>query len=165
MQVSFSDDLLTIMSGYSGGYRLIRARLRGYRGPISGQKKIHRTISDDTLSVTLHRLKKRGLLQLDGKTWRIARKGKEHLSKIFPRRSWDRLAGPKRVVIVFDIPERAKKKRDWLRTELRVLGFSMLQQSVWFGPAPLPREFIEALDLLGLATHIRFFEAREADIV
>ena len=72
---------------------------------------------------------------------------------------------PKNMVIVFDIPEKHKHKRNWLRLELANLGFGLLQKSVWFGPAPLPKTFIRALDELKLLRHLKFFEARETEII
>ena len=69
------------------------------------------------------------------------------------------------MIVAFDIPERFKKERHWLRGELRGLGFEMLQKSVWFGSAPLPIGFVETLGTLRLLEFIKFFDAKEADIV
>ena len=48
-------------------------------------------------------------------------------------------------IVTFDIPEKEKKKREWLRNALKNLGFTMLHQSVWMGEEILPAEFIEDL--------------------
>ena len=50
------------------------------------------------------------------------------------------------MIVIFDIPEIRKNKRNWLRGDLMALGFMQLQKSVWFGPAPLPKKFIEYLN-------------------
>ncbi|OHA09099.1 MAG: hypothetical protein A3B37_00965 [Candidatus Sungbacteria bacterium RIFCSPLOWO2_01_FULL_59_16] len=60
-----------------------------------------------------------------------------------------RADGQKRLVC-FDIPERDRAKRQWLRGELIVCGYRQLQKSVWIGEIPLPQDFIEALDALEL---------------
>jgi DNA-binding transcriptional regulator PaaX len=57
--------------------------------------------------------------------------------------------GQKRLVC-FDIPERDRAKRRWLRGELIASDYHQLQKSVWIGKTPLPQEFIEALDTLEL---------------
>ena len=48
-------------------------------------------------------------------------------------------------IIAFDIPEKERKKRKWLRGTLACLGFTMIQQSVWFGRSKIPKEFTEDL--------------------
>ena len=49
------------------------------------------------------------------------------------------------IIVVFDIPEKKREKRVWIRKTLRDMGFSMIQKSVWIGKVILPRAFIEAL--------------------
>ena len=53
-------------------------------------------------------------------------------------------------IIVFDIPERERWKRDWLRNVLRRLKFQILQRSVWVGNAKIPRELLDDLKELNL---------------
>ncbi len=69
------------------------------------------------------------------------------------------------MIISFDIPETKHSLRDKLRSDLMALGFVMLQKSLWFGPGPLPEEFLEELDHARILKCLKFFEAREADIV
>ena len=45
------------------------------------------------------------------------------------------------------------------------LGFEMLQRSVWLGPSPVPQEFIDSLRKLQILQYMKFFEAKEADII
>jgi len=70
----------------------------------------------------------------------------------------------KRLIVIFDVPEFERKKRDWLRIELRSEGFIILQKSAWFGP-PIPYEFANRLRDLGILPYMKFFEAKEADIL
>lgn len=60
-------------------------------------------------------------------------------------------------IVIFDVPEKERRKRAWLRAALRNLKFSMLQKSVWIGKAKLPREFISAIDDLDLASYVEIF--------
>ena len=64
----------------------------------------------------------------------------------------------KNLLVIFDIPENQKFKRDWLRSHLKLFGYVMLQQSAWIGPSPLPRDFMECLDEYGLRTFIKTFK-------
>lgn len=57
-------------------------------------------------------------------------------------------------IIAFDIPEKFRRKRNWLRKTLAGFGFTMLQKSVWAGKAALLHEFIEDLDTLSLTPYI-----------
>ncbi len=64
-------------------------------------------------------------------------------------------------IIIFDIPENDKWKRNWLRQSLKNLGFFMLQKSVWMGKNKLPEEFIFNLREFKILPHIHIFEVKE----
>ncbi len=168
--MSLVEDILIVLSSYSGGYRLMRARMRGI--PSRSARTYRNPMSDAVMRVTLSRLKRKGFVQNQKGEWHITKKGREHLSHVrtsFPNHTrLSRLGKQERqknMIITFDIPEIDKYKRDWLRMELIGLGFEMLQKSVWFGPSPLPNEFAEALSTLKILPHLKFFEAKEADII
>lgn len=75
--------------------------------------------------------------------------------RIHDRKSvWD---GKWRMVI-FDIPEEKRAQRDFLRRQLKWLGFKELQKSVWIFPYDIKRDFEEALTILGIDIYgdIRF---------
>ena len=48
-------------------------------------------------------------------------------------------------IITFDIPEKKKASRNWLRLALKDMDFNFLQKSVWVGTAALPEEFLDDL--------------------
>ncbi len=60
-------------------------------------------------------------------------------------------------IIIFDIPEQEKRKRDWLRSALKNLKFEMLQKSVWAGKTKLPGEFMEDLKRMNLLSCVEIF--------
>ena len=68
------------------------------------------------------------------------------------------------MIVAFDVPERKRSQRDWLRAELKILGFIQLQKSVWFGPAPLPKTFILAVRDIHLLQYIKFYRANEYEV-
>ena len=107
--MSATDDFLIILSSYSGGYRLMRARMRG------DTRQFHSGIpdrsaeraSDATMRVTLSRLKKRGLIENKKGVWSITKWGREYLAdkNIFPRHAQKHIAhGTKNLILSFDIP-------------------------------------------------------------
>jgi DNA-binding transcriptional regulator PaaX len=90
---------------------------------------------------------------------------KDEIRKFYnPKRVIDNREKPKRLIVIFDIPEKKKKYREWLRLELVGFGFTLIQKSVWLGPS-LPKEFVEYLEEVSILKYIRFFNASEADII
>jgi len=123
-----------------------------------------------SLSSILSRLKREGLAERHGSKkyakWTITPKGKRHVKEVTPRifpsvRILPASDGILRLV-AFDIPETERKKRDWIRKELIGCGYTMLQKSVFVGYRPLPHDFVEQLDMLGLdkKVHIMSIEKK-----
>jgi|SRR3989338_3283622 len=129
-------------------------------------------LNKNSLSATLSRMKRSGLLETRDKKFIVTKEGLDRLDKDGERiRTFssqknitDNREKLKNLVIIFDIPEKQKLYREWLRSELVGLGFTMIQKSVWLGPA-LPKEFVEYLDEIGLLKHIRFFRTTEKDLI
>lgn len=127
----------------------------------------HRFTPEQKVSISgiLSRLRREGLVTRDGarKTslWRITGRGRLHLRVLpvatdpLPRRERiiPKKDGKLRIVI-FDIPERDRRKRDWLRVQLLVSGFEPLQKSVWTGTQPLPETLIEDIDALNMGSYV-----------
>ncbi|MEK7212125.1 MAG: hypothetical protein AAB686_00415 [Patescibacteria group bacterium] len=113
--MSLTDDLLVILTDYSGGYRLMRSRISGYPSRDGDGPSLQKA-SDNTIRVTLSRLKKKGLIENNGRLWRITKRGLDYVSsKIHisaPRNSSTlNRRVPKNMIVAFDIPEIYKKKR------------------------------------------------------
>lgn len=60
-------------------------------------------------------------------------------------------------IISFDIPERERRKRHWLRSALKNLGFILLHKSVWLGKRTIPVAFLEDLKRLRLISFVHIF--------
>jgi DNA-binding transcriptional regulator PaaX len=165
--MALTDDIIFILSNYPGGYKLMRARLHGYTGPIYfGHPQRKTEVSDETFYVTMSRLKKNGVVRNDKRIWSVTKKGLDYLKSLRSKECKTRKRSEtNNVIISFDIPEKIKSRRNWLRRELVAHGFSMIQKSVWFGRAPLPKEFIEKLNTFKLLGYLKFFRAREWEIV
>ncbi|MBI3305952.1 hypothetical protein HYZ82_02330 [Candidatus Nomurabacteria bacterium] len=63
----------------------------------------------------------------------------------------------KNLLLIYDIPEARKKERDWFRRQLRNFDFIMIQRSVWVGPSPLPKDFLDYLKRIGLQKEFKTF--------
>lgn len=119
-----------------------------------------------TLKASLSRLKEQGLVVKDPKkkVYYLTDNGKEFVSYIEDRyeilkKPWD---GKVRVVI-FDIPEKKRKWRDWLRNELRLLQFKSLQKSVYIGKTPLPESLYKEINQTDLDQYVFIFTMSEFD--
>ena len=117
----------------------------------------------------LNQLKNQGLVEkkkYSAKSfWNITRKGTKKLSQLRSRKfsnlsaiEYTRSSDKVVRVVVFDIPEKERYKRFWLRTALTALGFSLLQQSVWVGKVKIPEKFIHDLRNCGILPHVHIFE-------
>lgn len=126
-------------------------------------------VSPQTLSAILSRLKRQGLVARSGSPgssrWRITPKGNRRLHENIeivvdlPEKD-----GVPRLV-TFDIPEKERRKRDIVRTELKACDYRQLQKSVWIGFRPLPKQFIERLDELRLKNKIHILSIRDGGTI
>ena len=65
---------------------------------------------------------------------------------------------PHQIIISFDIPEKLRRKRDWLREVIQNLGFKMVHKSVWVGNIKLPEQLIFDLERVNILEFIEIFE-------
>lgn len=119
---------------------------------------------------TLTRLRKKGLVKKTQTGWSssnlinsVLKNNINELDKIKLQASKNKKNGE--IIVMYDIPEYLRSKRDILRDGLKVLDFKQKQQSVWIGPAPLPEEFIKFINDLKITKYINFFKVKEEDIV
>lgn len=115
---------------------------------------------------TLCRLKKEGIVVKNNLgTLGLTQRGKDILNEKQrrPPRKWLPL-GPyfgnltkETTVIIFDIPEDQREKREWFRAAITDLGFLMIQKSVWAGKVAIPEQLLTDLRLLSLLAYVKFF--------
>ena len=74
--------------------------------------------------------------------------------KLKPQKKWDRVWR----MVMFDIPETKKAEREWLRWHLKKFDYLMLQKSVWVGPSPLPKEFLNYVERIGIKDGFKTFK-------
>jgi len=72
---------------------------------------------------------------------------------------------PKNLIVIYDIPEEQKKERDWFRRQLKNFEYIMIQRSVWVGPSPLPKDFLDYVKLIGLKKQLKTFKLAKSYLV
>jgi len=122
--------------------------------------------SKNSLSGVLSYLKKSALVEDVNSVLRITPKGQKYM-----KRKYDSLKQfnfkfskdkPKDLIVMFDIPETKKVEREWLRWHLKKFNYSMIQKSVWVGPSPLPKEFLDYVEKIKIKSGLKTFKlARE----
>jgi DNA-binding transcriptional regulator PaaX len=65
---------------------------------------------------------------------------------------------PKKLIVMFDIPETKKAEREWFRFHLQQFGYEIIQKSVWVGPSPLPKDFLDYVKDIKLKNYIKTFK-------
>ena len=121
----------------------------------------------ETFASLLSRLQNQGLVVRTGRHhqsfWQLTTRGKIYMNQKNEARKIES-DGIGRLVI-FDIPEKERRKRDTIRMELISIGFQQLQKSVWYGEHPLPRDFVTLIDSLSLQPHVHIFSVRQSGII
>ena len=157
-------------SDYHSSYRKMKRMIRHGPPPLKINWASDNQKSQQFYSL-LNQLKNQGLVRKEksehkrGSLWRITGKGLAKLKLIRGRRflnkksaNYKRESDDKIKVVIFDIPEKERGKRTWLRIALIILGFSMLQRSVWVGKNKIPEQFISDLKERDMLSYVQIFE-------
>lgn len=118
----------------------------------------------------LNQLKHQGLVtkkNTKGKSrWTLTKKGIKRAMEyqklredLFSSQSVDfsRPFGDVITIISYDISEKERRKRDWVRACLVMMGFEMLQKSVWVANGKVDEDFIYALRDRNLLEDVQIF--------
>lgn len=81
--------------------------------------------------------------------------GKDILRNFKTERNID---SPKDMLIIYDIEEKRRRERKWFRLHLKKFHFVMIQKSVWVGPSPLPKDFLDYLKEIKLGDNLKIFK-------
>lgn len=121
----------------------------------------------ESVRVALSRLHTKGYVNNSASGWSITKKGQKHaksnpllsyLTSPFTENS------PSSMIISFDIPEKDRFIRHWLRNQIKIFGYKMLQQSLWLGPSPLPALFLKRLEDLKIRKNVKTFKITKKNI-
>ena len=119
--------------------------------------KKKKKIKEATIRQSLWRLRKHGFVEKRKDKYILTKAGRLVMDYVIKRRKtvskkWD---GKYRVVI-FDIPEKDRKMRDWLRQELYFMEYQKLQESVFIGKYPLPANLIKDLKRNKIGNYVNY---------
>ena len=116
--------------------------------------------SPESVSVALSRLKQRGFVVRNGprkKTiWRITAAGRRHFRSEHEFKGLRLPSEDGKIrLVLFDVPEKMRGERAWLRSRLLSCDYSPLQKSVWTGTRALPDKLQEELKYRKLDSYVR----------
>jgi CRISPR-associated endonuclease Cas2 len=115
-----------------------------------------------SINNAVYRLKKQGYISKEDDLVLLLPHGRKYVEnkkvKLMTFDSPFEKNSPKDLLVMFDIPESKKAEREWFRFQLRKFGYNMIQRSVWVGPSPLPKEFLDYVKNLKLKDCIKTFK-------
>jgi len=119
---------------------------------------------------TLQYLKQQGLIskkiKVHGSGWVLTQRGMERAQRYKTVRrdpfskanaAFMKPHGNGVTIVAYDIPERERKKRDWIRWCLIEMGCEMIQKSVWVAKGAIDEDFIHALRDRDLLEYVHIF--------
>jgi hypothetical protein len=119
-------------------------------------------LTNNNFKVVLHRLQKRGLIEKRRENFRLSPLGVLYFKRISDHETpqkWDN----KWRIIMFDIPESIRNKRNWLRQQLYTLEYKSLQKSVFIGKHPLKEKLYKEILEQGLNKYLNLITVGEID--
>src|SRR3989344_2354485 len=154
------------MCGYGESYRRINKILYDRQsGKSTKESWGDKFIDEQRFYDAVNYLKRNGFIEKKkGKKdkkisfWAITKKGKEKFAREnYKNGNYVSEDDSVLRIIIFDIPEKERRKRDWLRESIREIGFSLLQGSVWIGKKKIPEEFMNNINEAGIFKHVHIF--------
>jgi RNA-binding protein YhbY len=111
----------------------------------------------ESIRQSLRRLNRQGIVKKRGANFMLTKQGREMIEKIISRerilkKKWDK----KYRLVIFDIPEKKRGARNWLRSELYMIEYSQLQMSVFIGKHPLPEDIIKDIEHHGIGKYVNY---------
>ena len=163
-QVDFFEAVL--VSGYGASMGRIDYEYNKIRRAREVEKYNERDLEERKrkLRVFISKMKHDGLIDMVGNNntkIKISEKGREKIKELkskLPDRRYKKENQNQLIIISFDIPEKLRRKRNWLREVIRNLGFNMIHQSVWLGKIKIPKNFIKDMDDLKILEYVEIFE-------
>ena len=136
-------------------------RYKGGRVNFFGIPKF-KDYSKNSLSGTLSYIRKAGFVESTDIGLTITHRGQEYIKKKTDSLkqfyfNFDKDA-PKNLIVMFDISETRKAEREWLRWHLKKFNYSIIQKSVWVGPSPLPKEFLDYIEEIKIKDGFKTFK-------
>jgi len=147
-------DILNELNNTTINYKGVSVNLFGI--PKLSQHKYN------SLKSAINQLKKKKFIVKDDSGWFLTPMGKKYIEKKYDSliqfESQFSKNDSKNLLVMFDIPETKKAEREWLRWHLKKFHYQMIQRSVWRGPSPLPKEFIDYLKKIKIYNNLKMLK-------
>ena len=118
--------------------------------------------SQKSVRATIDRLKRKDIIEKELAGIVLSKYGKEYVKrKLDSLKQFDKpenISKDKNLLVMFDIPTERKPEREWFRWHLKKFDYIMIQKSVWVGPSPLPKEFMDYVKKIKLDNCIKTFK-------
>ncbi|OIO30028.1 CRISPR-associated endonuclease Cas2 [Candidatus Nomurabacteria bacterium CG_4_10_14_0_2_um_filter_30_12] len=115
-----------------------------------------------SINNALYRLNKSGYISKKNSIILLSQNGRKYVEnkkvRLVTFDSPFQKAAPKNLLVMFDIPETKKAEREWFRYHLKEFNYEMIQRSVWVGPSPLPKDFLDYINEIKLKECIKTFK-------
>ena len=121
-----------------------------------------KNLKENSLRTKLWRLQKKCLVEKRKNSIYLTNLGLEYFKKIKEvdvKNKWD---GKWRIVM-FDIPEKIKKERVWMRRELYKLEYKPFQKSVFIGKFPIRENLFREINRKNLGNFVNLITVGEID--
>ena len=114
-------------------------------------------------------LKKNGYIKIkdlkQNKGVILTKKGAEKVLKVkLKMKDGQKRSDGRWQMIIFDVPEKKRQLRDLLRDNLRILKYTMLQQSIWVCPYNVQKETEFILRKYSLDPYVKLFLIEEIEL-
>lgn len=165
-----AESLYLVVAIHEAGYGASRKQIERKQGEIRNRKFTRQKEEEfiqkrRNLYSLLSHLKQDGLIEKENAFWGITPLGKAKLQgmKAKPKKGvYKREIDNTLKIVIFDIPEKERWKRAWLRDALQNLGFKIIQKSVWAGKVKLPQGFLEDLEKYNLLNYVEIFSVTKS---
>lgn len=126
----------------------------------TGKKK---EFQEKTIRQSIRRLRKHGFVEKKNNKLLLSIKGRKIVRYVLTRKKiFDKKWDNKFRVVIFDIPEKMRRDRNWLRQELYVLQYKLLQKSVFIGKYPLPADLIKSIKNKSIGNYVNYLLVEKA---
>lgn len=139
------DPLCILSSGYEAMYGFVPKHYK--------RKNFYQMVQRSLRTGDIERVVKNGKEYL-----RLTSVGKSNIQRDFPLSALTQRWNGRWVIVSFDIAEKMRKSRNFLREKLRSIGFGMLQQSMWITPLPIGKDVLELIESYGLLDEVFVLE-------
>jgi CRISPR/Cas system-associated endoribonuclease Cas2 len=152
--MKIKNELLNILNTKIGRYKGMDVNILGL--PILKDK------NPRSIKNAFYSLCRDGLVKTEDKNIILTKKGRSYLkNKVLPENIFNFSFpdnSPKNLLVMYDIQEDKKSEREWFRRHLRKFGYVMVQRSVWVGPSPLPKDFLDYVKKIRLKENLKTFK-------